>query len=80
MSGFSFGSAIIEPVSVGQLRGAVNEILIVQIARVKRGFHADAGKFHAVGFDAKIFPAILLGFSAKRCLASSVLKIFQNLD
>jgi hypothetical protein len=39
MSGLSFGSAIGSD-SVCQSRGAVNEILIVQIAKAKREFHA----------------------------------------
>jgi hypothetical protein len=62
-------------VSVRQSRGAVNEILIVQIAGDCVGFTRSAWKFCAIHFVAKDCVLILLDFCEKKPLASAVLKI-----
>jgi prepilin-type N-terminal cleavage/methylation domain-containing protein len=60
------------------LRGTVNEILIVQIARAARGFHARCVKILRGLVGQENYFAVLLDFFEKEPMASAVLKIFWN--
>jgi hypothetical protein len=78
MSGFSFGSAIGSN-SVRQSRGGVNEILIVQIARVKREFHALRGEILRGSVLRGKSPGNFIGISAEIAFGIGSAKDFPEL-